>query len=140
MRNVLIDTDVLLDVLTDRHPFSRNSSRVISLCEKREIQGFVTPVIISNTYYLTRRIVSHQLTLQRIRKLLDFLEITAINKQVVIGAMNSEFTDFEDALQNYSAEFSRKVDTIITRNIKDFRKSKLLVMTPDEFLTALEKE
>ena len=48
--------------------------------------------------------------------------------------INSDFKDFEDALQNYSAELNKEIDIIITRNIKDFKYSKLAVMTPDQFL------
>ena len=52
MKRILIDTDVILDLFFDREPFSENAAKVLSLCEKKDIIGFVTPVIISNVYYL----------------------------------------------------------------------------------------
>jgi hypothetical protein len=57
-----------------------------------------------------------------------------MDNNVVFRALNSDFKDFEDALQNYSAELNKEIDIIITRNIKDFKYSKLAVMTPDQFL------
>ena len=56
------------------------------------------------------------------------------DKEIIQTALNSPFTDFEDALQNYSAEFSGEIDAIITRNIKDFKNSTLGVLTPDDFV------
>ena len=57
-----------------------------------------------------------------------------MDNNVVLRALNSDFKDFEDALQNYSDELNKEIDIIITRNIKDFKYSKLAVMTPDQFL------
>jgi hypothetical protein len=57
-----------------------------------------------------------------------------VDNNVVFRALNSDFKDFEDALQNYSAELNKEIDIIITRNTKDFKHSKLAVMTPDQFL------
>ena len=57
-----------------------------------------------------------------------------MDKDVILQALNSDFKDFEDALQNYSAELDKEIDLIITRNIKDFKNSKLAVMTPDNYM------
>lgn len=137
MKNVLIDSDVILDFFLDREPFCKNASLILTLCEKKNIKGFVTPVIVSNVFYMLRKISSQEIVIARLKKLISFVDIVEINKQVVIDSLNSDFSDFEDALQNYAAEKSHKIDAIITRNIKDYKHSALNVLTPTEFLNIL---
>ena len=134
MDNVLIDTDVLLDFFFDREPFSEFAAQVLNLCEDRTINGFATPVIISNTYYLLRKIGKHEIIVEKIKQLLTILDITEMDKNVVLNALNSEFKDFEDALQNFSAIENGKIKVLLTRNIKDFKKSTLAIMTPETYL------
>ena len=59
-----------------------------------------------------------------------------MDENVVLSALNADFKDFEDALQNYSAELSRQVELIITRNVKDYKLSALSVMTPENYLNS----
>jgi hypothetical protein len=66
--------------------------------------------------------------------LVSITEILVINKDSILQALNSDFKDFEDALQNYSAELYKEIDIIITRNTKDYKNSSLGVMTPDNYL------
>jgi predicted nucleic acid-binding protein len=134
MTRILIDTDVILDFFFDRQPFSENAAKVFSLCELQEIKGFVTPVIISNVYYLLRQIAKHEKVVEKLKLLVSITEILVIDKAIIVQALNSPFKDFEDALQNYSAEFVEEIDIILTRNTKDFKNSLLAVMTPDNFM------
>lgn len=134
MTRILIDTDVILDFFFDRKPFSENASKIFSLCESKEVKGYVTPVIISNVYYLLRQNAKHEKVIEKLKLLVSITGILVMDNDVVIQALNSEFKDFEDALQNYSAELDKEIDLIITRNIKDFKNSKLAVMTPDNYM------
>ncbi|TDP60847.1 type II toxin-antitoxin system VapC family toxin [Flavobacterium dankookense] len=134
MKNVLIDTDVILDFFFDREPFSENAAQVLSLCEKKIVIGFITPVILSNVYYLLSQKGKQEKVIEKLKSLISFLEILNIDKNAIITALNSDFKDFEDALQNYSAEQNGTINTIITRNTKDYKKSNLGVITPEEFL------
>jgi len=139
MKKILIDTDVILDFLFDRKPFSESASKILSLCETREITGYITPVIISNVYYLLRQTAKHEKVIEKLTLLVSFLEILIIDKGVILRALNSGFKDFEDALQNFSAEQSAEIEIIITRNIKDYRNSTLSVMLPDEFIISMNE-
>jgi predicted nucleic acid-binding protein len=134
MNRVLIDTDVILDFFFDREPFSESASKILSLCEAKEVIGYVTPVIISNVYYLLRQISKHEKVIGKLSLLVSFIEILTIDKNAIVRALNSSFRDFEDALQNYSADQSKEIDIIITRNVKDYKNSSLSIMTPDNFL------
>ncbi len=134
MTKILIDTDVILDFFFDREPFSENAAKLLSLCESKEITGFVTPVIISNVYYLLRQTAKHEKVIEKLKLLVSITEVLVIDKTSIVEALNSEFKDFEDALQNYSAEQNKEIDIIITRNTKDYKNSSLGVMTPDSYL------
>jgi predicted nucleic acid-binding protein len=134
MKNVLIDTDVILDFFFDREPFSENAAQVLSLCEKKIVIGYITPVILSNVYYLLSQKGKQEKVIEKLKSLVSFLEILNIDKNAIITALNSDFKDFEDALQNFSAEQNGTINTIITRNTKDYKKSNLGVITPEDFL------
>lgn len=136
MKRVLIDTDVILDFFFDRAPFSDDAAKVLSLCESGEIQGFVTSVIISNVYYLLRQNAAHGKVIEKLTQLVAIIDVLAVDKDVILKALNSSFKDFEDALQNYSAELNGQIDLIITRNTKDFKSSSLGIMTPENYLKA----
>lgn len=137
MDNILIDSDVILDFFFDRKPFSENASKILSLCEKRELTGFVTPVMISNVYYLLRKTAGHKKIIESLKMLLEIVEVAIINKGTISDALNSTFKDFEDALQNFSAQNEKEIKIIVTRNIKDYTKSNLSVMTPETYLKTI---
>lgn len=134
MNHVLIDTDVLLDFFFDREPFSESAAQILSLCESRQIKGYITPVICSNLYYLLRQTAKHQKVIEKLRQLMTIVDVLLMDRDVVIQALGSGFNDFEDALQNYSAIISGFIDVILTRNSKDFSKSEIGVMTPENYL------
>lgn len=140
MKRVLIDTDVILDFFFDRKPFSENAAKVLALCESKEITGFITSVIISNVYYLLRQTATHEKVIEKLTQLISILDILTTDKNTIIQALNSDFRDFEDALQNFSAELNWQIDLIITRNVKDFKYSKIGVMTPGNFVKTIISE
>ncbi len=136
MTRILIDTDVILDFFFDRVPFADDAAKILSLCEVKEIIGSITPVIISNVYYLLRQTAKHEKVIEKLKLLVSITEVLMMDRAVVLQALTSDFKDFEDALQNYSAEINKQVDLIITRNTKDYKLSALSVMTPDNYLNS----
>lgn len=137
MDYVLLDTDVILDFFFDRKPFSENAAQILSLCESKKVKGFVTPVICNNTYYLLRKTANHSKVIEKLSQLMTFLDVLMMDKDIVIQALSSGFKDFEDALQNFSAIKSGNIDVIITRNTKDYVKSKIGVLTPDNYIKSI---
>jgi predicted nucleic acid-binding protein len=134
MKNVLIDTDVILDFFLDREPFSENAAAILSMCEKNERAGFVTPVIISNVYCILSQENKQEKVLDKLKNLLLIIDVLVIDKTTILVALNSHFKDFEDALQNFTAELNGAIDLIITKNTKDYKKSQIGVMSPVAFL------
>lgn len=134
MDKVLIDTDVLMDFFFDREPYAEYATELLNSCANKEMQGFTTPVIVSNVYYLLRKTAKHSMIVEKIKQLLTIIEIVKMDKNVVLSALNSEFKDFDDALQNFSAIENEQIKIILTRNLKDFKKSELAIMTPETYL------
>jgi predicted nucleic acid-binding protein len=138
MEKILIDTDVILDFFFNRQPFSDDASSLLALCETNQIKGFITPVICSNVYYLLCRTASHAKVVDHLKQLLLILDVLAMDEGVVRSALHSSFKDFEDALQNFSAMKFGDIDVIVTRNVKDYQKSEIGVMTPSEFIKSIQ--
>lgn len=134
MEKILLDTDVLLDFFFDRKPFSDYTAQVLNLCEEKKIEGFTTPVIIANMYYMLRKDSKHEMVINRLNQLLRIIDVVEMNRKVVIKALDSDFKDFEDALQNFSAVEYKSIQIVLTRNIKDFKKSELAILTPETYM------
>lgn len=137
VQKLLIDTDVILDFLFDRKPYSDHASQLLSLCESEKIMGFITPVICSNVYYILRQTAPHDKVIEKLKQLLMILDVLAMDSEVVLLALNSGFRDFEDALQNAAAIRVKHINAILTRNVKDYKKSELAIMTAEEYLRQL---
>lgn len=137
MKQVLIDTDVLLDCCLNREPFAKDAIQLLSLCELNKIQGYTTPLILSNFYYLVRKNNTHQQVVSILKKLTSILQNIPITTESLMQAIESPFKDFEDALQYHSCVNQGDIQCIITRNKKDFRNSQIAVMLPSEFLAHL---
>ena len=138
MDKVLIDTDVILDFLFDRKPFSEDAAQILSWCENGKIQGFVTSIMLSNIYYLLRKTAKHEKVIENLKILLNIVDVITTNKDAVLDALHSEFKDFEDALQNFSAQNSNEIKVIITRNIKDYKTSNLAIMEPETYINLVK--
>ncbi|MCC5930582.1 MAG: PIN domain-containing protein [Cyclobacteriaceae bacterium] len=140
MKNVLIDTDVILDFFFDRKPFSDHAAKILALCESKVITGYITSVIISNVYYLLRQSAKHDKVVDKLKQLIAITEVLITDKETIIQALNAPFKDFEDALQNFSAEMKGDIDVIISRNVKDYKNSALGLMTPADFIKIIMTE
>ena len=136
MNTVLIDSDVLLDFFYDHPVFGPPATSILRLCESGQIIGYVTPVILSNVYYILRKGSSHARVISKLSQLLSITRVLTMDEKATIQALNSKFKDFEDALQNYAAELNGKIEVIVTRNLKDYKESELLIMPPNDYLKA----
>jgi predicted nucleic acid-binding protein len=136
MNKVFVDTDVILDFMIAREPFAADAARIFSLSERKKLFACTTGLVFSNAYYVLRKLGPHKKVMEKLTQLARLLEVIGLPKSAVTQALESDFTDFEDALQHYAA-LSEKVSVIITRNTKDFKNSELAVMTPDQYLKSV---
>ena len=133
---LLIDANILLDVLQNRENFVRASSMVWKLCETEQAKGYISALTFANLVYIMRR----EMDAQRIEEVLHMLslifEFAELNDSDLFRAAALQWPDFEDAVQSVTAERIH-ADYIITRNVRDFSRSKVIAFTPDELLARL---
>jgi len=133
----LFDTNVILDVLLDREPFADDASLLLSKVEQSEITGFICATTVTTIHYLATKALGPQAASQHIRSLLSLFVIAPVNRVVLENAAAGKFADFEDAVL-YEAACHVGANYIVTRNIADFKNSKLPVFEPKEFINAIE--
>lgn len=137
---LFVDSDVVIDLFTDREPYANPASELFELNEEGKVQLYLSAVSINNIYYIVRKFLGHKKTLAVIETLTEMTEIIGTTKAEIIQALNNEFSDYEDSIQYSSAITIKGLDAIITRNTKDFRNSSIAVMTPLSFLQMIEKD
>ena len=137
MKKVFIDSDVVLDFLTKREPFSEEAMRVFEYASRGKLKLFVSSLSINNIHYVVSKMESNEKSKKKLIELLGLIEILPVGKTTVRKSLFSNFRDFEDGLQNFCAMEAR-LTTIITRNIKDYSTSDLVVQTPKEFIAGFE--
>ncbi len=133
MKRIFIDTNIVLDFLGERHPYYKPIAKIATLSDKNKLKMVVSPISFVTVNYLLSKYENSQSAIEKLRKFKVISEISIVDEHIVEKALNSGFSDFEDALQYFSATASN-CDIIITRNAKDFRQSLLPIMSADEFL------
>jgi len=138
-KRIFIDTNVMLDFLGERKPFYESIAKIATLGEKGKLTLVVSPISFATVNYFLSKFENPKTAREKLRKFKIISEICSLDEHTIEKGLNSSFKDFEDALQYFSATIS-DCELIITRNGKDFKKSLLPVMTPDEFLNSLVKK
>lgn len=133
MKKVFIGTDIFIDIILDRKPHSEFSGRLLSLCEENEIRGYTSSLVIANIYFILNKIASFQKAIQAVNKIRSLVDILPFTDKEIGESLNAEFDDFEDGVQYFIASH-HKIDCLITRNTKDFKKARISILTPKEFL------
>ncbi|MEO2069609.1 MAG: PIN domain-containing protein [Desulfurobacteriaceae bacterium] len=134
---VLFDTNVILDVLLDRKPFSKPASNLLSKVEKGEITGVICATTITTIYYLVSKALNREKANECLDLLLNLVEVASVNRSVIETAGKLNFKDFEDAVI-YASALHSKCSCIVTRNLEDFPTLKIPVFSPEEFLQVLK--
>ncbi|GHV17849.1 DNA-binding protein [Clostridia bacterium] len=131
---ILIDTNVIIDVFTKREPHYAASAEVLKLSEKRDITLYVTVSQATDIFYiLNRHLKDMAQTLAIVKTIGDNMTVADVTAADFQNAINSGFDDFEDAMLAASAK-RIKANCIVTRNVRDFAKSAVAAISPDEFL------
>jgi predicted nucleic acid-binding protein len=134
MKKVFVDTNILVDLIADRRPFSKFAIQIFSKAEERKLKLYTSSHSIATTHYLLKKYIDEKELRDILHNLLDYLNIIAIDQDVIKKGLRSKHKDFEDAIQIISAYSIEKLDCIVTRNIKDFKGSEIPVLTPDELI------
>lgn len=134
---IFIDTDIFLDTILKRKPYHEFSNKLIALCEQNEIDGFTSSLAIANIYYIVNKLTSHKEALQSISRIRSIIKILPFTDKEIGESINGGFKDFEDGVQ-YFITVNNKISHLVTRNIKDFKKVNISVLSPQDYLQSLK--
>ena len=137
MKHIFLDTNVVIDFLADRRPFSIDAAQLFDLAIEGKIKIYISAVSYNNIYYILRQSLSNNATIKLLDDLAGMTEIADVTNEVIRKSLKTDFKDYEDAIQYYCALNIPEIELIVSRNTKDFKKSTIAVLTPAEALIML---
>ena len=133
MDRLLVDTNIVLDLLAKRTEFITEAQELFTLSDKKKLKLYVSSLTFANTYY----ILSQKMKLDNARKILRkfkvLVEVLPMDDKIIDLSLESDFKDFEDAIQYHTA-IENEVNIIITRNLKDFKTAEIPVLTAKDYI------
>ncbi|SRR5690554_435503 len=133
MKKLLVDTNIIIDLLAKRKDFYQEAQELFTLADENQVKLYISSLTFANTHY----VLVKELNADEARKVLIKFKLLVktlpLDEKILELALSSDFKDFEDAIQYYTA-LENKLEIIITRNKKDFKTSKLAVLTAKEYL------
>lgn len=138
MKNIFLDTNIVLDLLAHRMPFYTEAAKLFSLADKKKIVLSVSALCLADINYILSKQIPEMEVRKILRKFKVLVSVLPLDDKITDLALNSEFRDFEDAIQYFTA-IENDQDLIITRNQPDFKESKIPVMTAGEFIKSFKK-
>lgn len=133
MSKIFADTDVCIDLLSNRKPFNAAAEKLFSLADIGKIEVYVSSLSFANIDYVLRSQYSGHDSRQIIAKFKTLVSVLPVDSKTIDLAIASDFNDFEDAIQYYSA-IENGITVLVTRNIRDYKNATIKVVTPETFL------
>lgn len=134
MSRLLVDTNIVIDLLSKRDKFYDEAADLFSRADKKELELTISSLTFANTNYILSKLKSAKEAREILRKFKVLVELLSLDDKITeLALSDNNFPDLEDGLQYYSA-IENQVEIIITRNKKDFKNSKIPVLTAKEFL------
>lgn len=134
MSRLLIDTNIVIDLLSKRENFYDEAADLFSRADRKELNLVISSLTFANTNYILTKLKSAKEAREILRKFKVLVEVLSLDDKITeLALSDDDFPDFEDGLQYYSA-IENQIDIIITRNKKDFKNSKIPVLSAKEYL------
>lgn len=133
MEKIFVDTDIALDLLSERSPHYTYAAQLFTLADKERLLIYVSSLSFSNLNYLLSRQYSHKEARRILNKFKVLVNVLSVDEKIIDLSLSSEFKDFEDAIQYYTA-IENNISTLITRNLKDYKHANMAIMTAEDFL------
>lgn len=134
MKQVFLDTNILMDILANRQPFYKSSSEIYKLGLSKKILLYTSSNTIITLHYLMRKFIEEDKIRMALDEITNAVTIIPVDITIIKKSLKSSHKDFEDAIQITAAQSINTMDCIITRDLKDYKFSEINVYTPDEFL------
>lgn len=133
MEKVFVDTDIVLDLLTAREPHYEHAAELFSLADENSIKLYVSSLTFANVNCILSRQLSSGQARKMLLKFKTLINVLSVNDKIIELALASDFKDFEDAIQ-YNTAIENGITTLLTRNLKDFKKAEIAILTAHQFL------
>ena len=133
---LFLDTNVLLDLLSEREPFYEDIARIFTMAEAGRIDIAASALSFATISYFLTKYEGAEIAREKLRKLRILCPLIALDELIIDKGLNSRFEDIEDGFQYFSAQ-KAKANYLITRNVQDFKQAEMVVMSPLEFLSRL---
>ena len=137
MKNVFLDTNILMDILANRQPFYKTSSEIYKLGLRKKTSFFTSSNTISTLHYLLKKFVSEENIRKALDEITEDVKIIPVDYNIIKKSLKSNHKDFEDAIQIVAAQSIEDMYCIVTRDLKDYKNAEINVFTPDEFLNKI---
>ncbi|MFY8214707.1 MAG: type II toxin-antitoxin system VapC family toxin [Flavobacterium sp.] len=134
MKKLFIDTNIIVDLIADRKPFSKYAIQLFQKAELKEIELFTSSHSIATTHYLLKKYLEEKELRTVLYGLFEYLHVIAVDEAILKKGLRSSHKDFEDSIQIHCASTIEKIDCIVTRNTKDFKSSEIPAYNPDEIM------
>ncbi len=132
-KKVFVDTDIIYDLLGRRDPFYMPAAHLFTMADEGKIQVFISALSFANIHYLISKQKSEKEARQILRNFKVLVNVVPLSEKIIDLALNSEFVDFEDALQYFSA-LQTDLGVLLTRNLKDYKKAEITVLTAQDYI------
>lgn len=136
MEKVFVDTDIILDLLAQREPFYIYSAELFSLADQRKIELCVSSLSFSNLHYILTKQYTADYSRKMLLKFKTLVSVLSVTDKVIELALTSEFRDFEDGIQYYTA-IEQEIGLLLTRNLKDYKTAVIPIMTAEQYLKSI---
>ncbi|HEY1040144.1 MAG TPA: PIN domain-containing protein [Bacteroidia bacterium] len=136
MEKAFVDTDIILDLLSGREPHYEYAAELFSLADEEQIKLFVSSLSFSNINYILSKQYSADQVRKKLLKFKTLVTVLSVNDKIIELSLVSDFKDFEDAIQYHTA-IENRLDVLLTRNLKDFRKAEITILSAEQFLNAM---
>jgi predicted nucleic acid-binding protein len=131
MVHFLLDTNIILDFLTGRKPFSIHAAHLFSAADTGKIKLYVSAISFNNTYNVIRQSIGHKKAIHLLDQLGSMVQTIPLNSDIINKSIKSGYSDFEDGIQYFSALSEKRIQALVTRNSKDYKSKELLILEPD---------
>jgi predicted nucleic acid-binding protein len=134
VKEIFLDTDIILDFLGDRKPFSKFALQLFIKAHHKKLRLYGSGNSITTAYYILGKLTTEKQARELVVELMNHITIIPVSDHILYSAFNSNFSDVEDAVQFFCAATVKNMQCIVTRNIRDYKKSTIPILSSEEFL------
>jgi predicted nucleic acid-binding protein len=137
VEKVFVDSDIVLDLLSARQPHYLHAAELFTLADEDTIKIYVSSLTFANVHYVLTKQLSAGQARKMLLKFKTLIHVLSVNDKIIELALASDFKDFEDAIQ-YNTAIENDISTLLTRNLKDFKKANITILTAQQYLQTMD--